>query len=148
MFATLLSQLRRLDGRPRKFAATGCLILAAVSVLTTGARPRTAPPPRAPAPGEVALALTLADGGAGRGFLQPGDHVDLLSSTDGLSLPDVLVLGVSTKPASGSLLNSSSSDEDGTGAGTAIVIAVDVSGLPTATALASRRVVAAPHAPN
>jgi hypothetical protein len=98
------------------------------------------PPAVRPAAGEVAMSLVLADGGAARHVLHPGDRVDLLSDSDALRLSDVLVLDVSAGAGSSALM--SSSEPRG---GTSLAVAVATADVAKATALASHLVYATPH---
>jgi hypothetical protein len=142
VLATLLSRLRRFEGRPRKIAALGCLVMAAISAL------HHSPPSHSasiePATGEVAMSLVLADGGAAQHFLRAGDRVDLLSDTENLGLRDVLVLDVIESTDAHSLLSSAGS-ANSQGGGSRVVVAVRTAEITKATALASHLVYATPH---
>lgn len=133
-------RLSRLNGRPRKLAALTCLVLAGISAVSGGGHAR-ASNSRQPQPGHVAVALTLADGGAGRGFLRPGERIDLISDTADISLRDVAVLSVSRESTAAGLMHSTSGESDGTN----LVVGVDPKDIATLTALTTRRTFAAPH---
>jgi hypothetical protein len=142
VLATLLSHLRRFEGRPRKIAALACLVMAAISALHHSPASRHATVQ--PTTGEVAMSLVLADGGAAQQFLRAGDRVDLLSDTENLRLRDVLVLDVTESNHSQSLLSSAGS-ANFHGGGSALVVAVRTADITKATALASHLVYATPH---
>ncbi len=133
-------RVSRLDGRPRKIAALACLVLAAITTLNRHGH-SASPTSQRLAPGQVAVSLTLADGGAGSEFLRPGEHVDLLSDTADLTLSDVAVLSVAKPSPTGGLMHSASDPS----AGTNLVVGVDPKDIATLTALSTRRTFAAPH---
>jgi hypothetical protein len=140
VLATLLARLRRLDGRPRKFAALGCVVMAAFAALhhSSPASSRYLEPGR----GEVAMSLVLADGGAAHHFLRPGDRVDLLSDTDSLTLSGVVVLDVRTESSPSLMSGSTPANTNG---GTSLVVAVHAADVAKATVLRTHLVYATPH---
>ncbi|MEO6885821.1 MAG: RcpC/CpaB family pilus assembly protein [Jatrophihabitantaceae bacterium] len=143
MVISIRNRLARLGRWPRRIAALLCLALAAVSAFA----PPTARAPDATArtahdpvthqpsgqqavalePGQVAVAVRLADGGAGAQFMRPGDRIDLIAGapTDTPSpgngrtpvpIVDVGVLAVRSPPPI--------SAEAGAAAATEVVVAL------------------------
>jgi Flp pilus assembly protein CpaB len=96
---SLRARLIVLSQWPRRIAALGCLLLAAISAFAPTARPGGPPPsttaPVAPtlAPGQVAVAVRLADGGAGLRFIRAGDRIDLLAASAPTALAGTAPMG-------------------------------------------------------
>jgi hypothetical protein len=102
----------------------------------------------APAPGQVAVRVELADGGADERFLRAGDRIDLIAGPGETDSPaatpaatadrieGVRVLEVRSPPASG--LTGGEHE-----AGTVLIVSADASRADLITSLASRRVLAA-----
>lgn len=143
-------RLIRLSGWPRRVAALLCLALA----LLTAVAPRgaTSADHLVPAPGQVAVRVELADGGADQHFLRAGDRIDLIAGaadTDPLvgtaaatteRIDDVRVLEVRPPPPTGL-------SGDDRQPGTVLIVSADASRADLVTSLANRKVLAARDKP-
>lgn len=130
-------------------AALLCLGLALLSAVSTHGKRSTER--LAPGPGQVAIRVELADGGAEQHFLHAGDHINLLAGAPAnatSTLPDVttnrvdgvLVLDVRPPPSAGLT-------GDGREPGTVLIIAADSDRSDVITSLAGRQVLAAQDKP-
>jgi hypothetical protein len=151
MFATFRSRFSGLGRLPRLVAVGVLLMLAALSALGSG--PQATPSPSSsspsvlqPKPGQVAVEVTLADGGAWRRFLHPGDTVQLLRAgpfgeppafdPTVTRIPDVTVLSVVPENApapSGISAGLGSTQTDGT----RLVVSVAAADVPKLAATAA-----------
>jgi len=139
------ARLITLSGWPRRVAALLCLALAVLAAV--GHRGGRSGDHLAPAPGQVAVRVELADGGADQRFLRAGDHIALIAGAAEADSPaaapgatadrieGVRVLEVRSPPATGL----TGGEHEG---GTVLIVAADASRADLITSLASRKVLA------